>query len=141
VEDNPADVELLKIGFRNIAGKFILEVATDGEQALERLRPAKHEGSKPRPDLMLLDLNLPMRSGREVLEIVKADPDLRSMPVVVLTSSKAREDILSSYQSGANSFLQKPSSLDDFLDLVKTIAHYWMDLALLPVSGNTGRGT
>jgi CheY-like chemotaxis protein len=133
VEDNPADVVLLKYGLEEAEAAYDLQVAKDGEEAASILRDIK-ASNDIRPDLILLDLNLPKRSGHEVLAIVKADTWLRFIPVVILSSSEAPSDIMSAYGHGANSYLRKPSSLDESLDLIRTVEHYWLNLALLPAT-------
>jgi chemotaxis family two-component system response regulator Rcp1 len=127
VEDNPADAKLLEFALQEGQAKYQLSLALDGQQALEYL-----QGEQNRPDLILLDLNLPRLNGHQVLRALKADPRLRAIPVVVLTSSRAPSDILEAYGQGASSYLAKPVSLDETFDLVRTIEHYWLDLALLP---------
>ena len=132
VEDNPADVELTVQGLRE--GKIAnnLHVATDGEQALDFLGRAGEYTAAPRPDLILLDLNLPGKDGRDVLAVIKSDETLRQIPVVVLTTSNAESDILKTYNLHANAFMTKPVSFPDFVELVKAISSYWFSLVVLP---------
>ena len=140
VEDNPADVRLLRAALAQGPAKYEMHVVTDGEQALRFLWPdLRSNAALPRPDLVLLDLNLPRFSGHEVLRRIKEDPHLRTVPVIVLTSSQLPADILAAYSHGANSYLPKPTSLDETLDLVRTLEHFWLDLALLPAPPQ-GRG-
>jgi CheY-like chemotaxis protein len=134
VEDNPADITLIREGLRESKAKHRLSVALDGEEALEFLRQeGKFEGA-PRPDLILLDLNLPKRLGTEVLSVVKNDPELKRIPVLIYTSSLSENDVNKAYDFGANSYIRKPRELADLYDIVATLEHFWMDLALLPSS-------
>jgi len=128
VEDNPADVRLTQEALREGKVKNNLSVARDGEEALAFLR---REGA-PRPDLILLDLNLPRRDGREVLKEIKDDPQLRMIPVVVLTTSAAESDILKSYSLHANCYITKPVDLDQFITVVKSIDDFWLTIVRLP---------
>ncbi len=134
VEDNPADVrltrEVLKEGAEGLRHR--LHVVEDGTQALAFLRREEGYRGVPRPDLILLDLNLPRKDGREVLEEIKADPDLCSIPVVVLTTSRSEEDVLRSYQLHANCYVTKPVDLDQFLEVVQTIRAFWLQVVRLP---------
>ncbi len=132
VEDNPGDRVLLELGLQESRASYRLHVAEDGEQAIRMLVKGDLFGMAKRPDLILLDLNLPKRSGHEVLEMIRADEKLQLIPVVVLTSSNAPSDIRAAYERGANSYLRKPSNLEDTLDLMQTVQHYWLDLAMLP---------
>lgn len=111
-EDNPADVRLLQYGLEETGARCSLQIAIDGEQALDLLQPIRTSGES-RPDLIFLDLNLPKCSGHEVLAVMKADAQLCLIPVIVLSSSRAPADILSAYRQGANSYLQRPSNLDE----------------------------
>jgi two-component system, chemotaxis family, response regulator Rcp1 len=126
VEDNPGDVRLVRESLRENGLPHRLAVAMDGVEALERLRGPE------RPDVMLLDLNLPRKDGREVLAEVKSDPGLRSIPVVVLSSSDAQDDVSAAYALHANCYVTKPVDLDQFLDVVATIQRFWMGVAKLP---------
>jgi two-component system, chemotaxis family, response regulator Rcp1 len=126
VEDNPGDVRLVRESLRESGLPHRLAVAMDGVEALERLRGPE------RPDVMLLDLNLPRKDGREVLAEVKSDPGLRSIPVVVLSSSDAQDDVSAAYALHANCYVTKPVDLDQFLDVVATIQRFWMGVAKLP---------
>ncbi len=128
VEDNPADVRLTQEALREGKVRNNLSIARDGEEALAFLR---REGT-PRPDLILLDLNLPRRDGREVLKEIKSDPALRTIPVVVLTTSEAEADILKSYALHANCYITKPVDLDQFITVVKSIDDFWLTIVRLP---------
>jgi len=132
VEDNPGDIRLTREIFNECKIHNELHVATDGEEATAFLR---HEGTfagVPRPDLILLDLNLPRKSGREVLMDIKKDPDLQRIPVVVLTTSEAEEDILETYNLHANCYILKPVDLHQFLNVVNHIENFWLSIVKLP---------
>jgi len=128
VEDNPGDVKLTQEAFREARIANRLRVARDGVEALEVLR----EEGRPHPDLVLLDLNLPRKDGREVLQEIKADPRLCRIPVVILTTSAGEEDILKSYDLHANCYITKPVDLDKFLHIVRTIEDFWLTVVTLP---------
>jgi CheY-like chemotaxis protein len=132
VEDNAADVRLLKEGLSECAGRFNLHVVTNGEQAVDYVFRRGEFKFAVRPDLILLDFNLPCKNGAEVLDEIKSDPDLKRIPVVVLTSSRSEQDVFAAYERGANCFLRKPTTLDQIYDLSRTIAHHWLELAVLP---------
>jgi two-component system, chemotaxis family, response regulator Rcp1 len=133
VEDNPADVRLTEEALKEAANALTrLHVATDGAQALEFLHRQGEFAGAPRPDLMLLDLNLPRVDGRQVLAHVKGDPDLRRIPVVVLTTSPSEDDILHAYDQHVNSYIRKPVDLDQFFDVLKAIDGYWLGAVALP---------
>ncbi len=132
VEDNPGDVQLTREALRENKVANELFVARDGEEALRFLR---HEGTfqkEPRPDLILLDLNLPRKDGREVLAEIKDDPNLRRIPVVILTTSKAEIDILRAYDLHVNCYVTKPLNLDRFLEVVRSIESFWLSIVELP---------
>jgi CheY-like chemotaxis protein len=132
VEDNPADVRLAKEAWRELGVPHCIRVATNGEEALEVLRcEGVHEGS-PRPQLVVLDLNLPRMDGRELLERMKRDPELGRIPVVVLTTSDRDLDIRTSYQLQANCYVVKPVGLEPALRVMKEIASFWFTVAALP---------
>jgi two-component system, chemotaxis family, response regulator Rcp1 len=133
VEDNPTDVMLLTLGLKETQASYTLQVAEDGQAAVDILAQVVSSGHN-HPDLIFLDLNLPRLSGHDVLAKIKADPTLRLIPVVVLTSSQNRTDIMTAYARGASSYLQKPRTLDETLDLMRTVEHYWLNLAILPES-------
>lgn len=132
VEDSPADVRLTTEALREGKVRNNLSVVSDGIEALAFLRRSDGYDDAPRPDLLLLDLNLPRKDGREVLEEVKADPDLRRIPVVVLTTSRAEEDILRSYNLHANCYITKPVDLDQFFTVIKAIDDFWLAVVKLP---------
>ena len=132
VEDNPGDVRLTQEALH--AGKVYsnLHWARDGADALEFLRrQGKHVGA-PRPDIILLDLNLPKKDGREVLSTIKSDDAFKLIPVVILTTSSAEEDVLRSYELHANCFVTKPVDLDKFLQVIKSIDQFWLTIVTLP---------
>jgi chemotaxis family two-component system response regulator Rcp1 len=132
VEDSPGDVRLTQEAFRDANVSIHLHVTTDGVEAMEFLR---HEGAyvtSPRPDFILLDLNLPRMDGREVLAHIKADDSLKTIPTVILTTSEAEADIMKSYQLSANCYLSKPVQLDAFEALVRSINDFWLTKVKLP---------
>jgi two-component system, chemotaxis family, response regulator Rcp1 len=134
VEDNPADVRLTVEALKEAKISNHLFVARDGREALNWLR-GKEDFSDPlRPDIILLDLNLPKKDGREVLAEIKNDPQLKRIPVVVLTTSKAHEDIARSYDLHANCFITKPVDFDKFIEVVKSIEDFWLSVVKLPTS-------
>lgn len=132
VEDSPGDIRLTQEAFKE--GKLLnsLHVVNDGVEALAFLRRQGKYTKAPRPDLILLDLNLPKKDGREVLAEMKADEDLRRIPVVVLTISEAEEDILKSYHLYANCFITKPVEFTKFMDVVRAIEDFWFSIVTLP---------
>jgi two-component system response regulator len=132
VEDNPADVMLLQEVFGQLRLRLDLAVAHDGVEAMQFLYREKPLQSAKAPHLVLLDLNLPRKNGIEVLAEIKADPLLKIIPVIVLTSSGSSEDILKSYSLGANTYLKKASSYDDTCNLISSIQHFWLHFAVLP---------
>jgi len=132
VEDNPGDVYLTQEAFREGRLAHRLSVVEDGEDALHFLRnEGKHERA-PRPDLILLDLNLPKRDGRELLRDIKSDPRLKHIPVIVLTTSNAEQDIERAYELHANCYLNKPIQMDDFLRTIRSIEDFWLSVVRLP---------
>ena len=132
VEDSPGDVRLTREAFKDAKLHINLRVASDGAEAMAFLgREGKHANS-PRPDLILLDLNLPKKDGREVLEEIKESPTLKSIPVVILTTSASEEDILRSYLLHANCYITKPVGLDGFLKVVTSIDNFWLSVVKLP---------
>jgi chemotaxis family two-component system response regulator Rcp1 len=132
VEDNPADVELTREALQENKIRNNLNVVNDGEAAMGYVRGEPPFENALRPDLILLDLNLPRKDGREVLAELKADDELRLIPVVILTTSKAEEDILRSYRLQANCYVTKPVKLNEFLEVVKSIDHFWLSIVNLP---------
>jgi CheY-like chemotaxis protein len=132
VEDSPGDVRLTQEAFREANGSIRLHVASDGVEAMRFLRREGAHHDAPRPDLILLDLNLPKMDGREVLGQIKEDEVLRTIPTVILTTSDAEADIVKSYQLRANCYLTKPVQLDVFETLVKSINDFWLTKVKLP---------
>lgn len=132
VEDDPGDVLMTREALAESKVLNGLHVVTDGEQALRFLRCEAPFEDAPRPDLVLLDLNLPRIDGREVLEQVKSDPDLRRIPVVVLTTSQAEEDILRSYDLHANAFISKPVDFDRFVEVIRQVDNFYISIVSLP---------
>ena len=132
IEDNPGDVRLTLEALHEGKVKNNLVVAPDGETALAILRREGAHADAPRPDLILLDLNLPKKDGREVLAEIKADEKLHCIPVVVLTTSKSEEDVLRSYQLNANCYITKPVDLEQFIRVVRAIEDFWLTMVVLP---------
>ena len=132
VEDNEADVRLTREALREAGENVRLSAVVDGEQALAFLRREGAYAEAPRPKLVLLDLNLPRKDGREVLDELKADPTLARIPVIVLTTSAAESDILHSYDLQANCFITKPLDLDEYFTVVRSIEDFWLTTARLP---------
>lgn len=137
VEDNAADVRLTREAFDDAKVLNNLNVVGDGVEAMAYMRREGKYGNATRPDLVLLDLNMPRKDGREVLAEVKADPDLMRIPVVILTVSKAEEDILKSYNLHANCYISKPVNLAQFLKVVESIENFWLTIVELPPNGST----
>jgi len=132
VEDNPGDVDLILEVLEQSKIRNRVFIAEDGEEAMDILHKRGKFADSPRPDLILLDLNLPRKDGREVLQEIKADSSLRRIPVVVLTTSKAEEDILKSYNLHANSYITKPVDIDQFIKVIKIFEDFWLDIVKLP---------
>ena len=132
VEDNPGDVELTREALSDAKISNNLHVVQDGVEAMAFLRHQGRYAGAPRPDLILLDLNLPKKDGREVLTEIKEDADLRIIPVVVLTTSKADEDIMKSYRQHVNSYITKPVDFAGFTKVVKSIECFWFSVVVLP---------
>jgi chemotaxis family two-component system response regulator Rcp1 len=132
VEDNPGDAELAREALEGCKLHNRLHVVDDGEKAMAFLRQQSPYADMPRPDLILLDLNLPRKDGREVLAEVKADDTLKRIPVVILTSSRAEEDVLKSYNLHANCYITKPMDLNQFLHVVRSIQDFWLSIVVLP---------
>jgi CheY-like chemotaxis protein len=132
VEDNPGDIRLTQEGLKETKMLNNLYVTMDGAEAMDFLRKVGKYADVPRPDLILLDLNLPKKDGREVLAEIKADEDLRRIPVVILTVSQAEEDILKSYNLHANCYINKPVDFDQFLRVVHSIDDFWVGIVKLP---------
>ena len=132
VEDNPGDVRLTIEGLKEGKVRNNLHVAKDGVEALAFLRREARYQDAVRPDLILLDLNLPRMDGRQVLSAIKADPLLKTIPVVVLTTSRAEQDVLHSYQLQANCYITKPVDLEQFITVVRSIEDFWLTIVTLP---------
>ena len=140
VEDNPADVGLIEEGFED--GRLLcrLHVTEDGEAALRFLRKQGQFAGAARPDLILLDLNLPKRDGREVLQEIKKDPGLQHIPVVVLTTSGDEADVMRAYGLHANCYLTKPVAMEDFILKVRSIEDFWFSMVRLPEARSAASG-
>ena len=136
VEDNPGDVRLTQEAFKEGRINNTLYVVTTGDAALDFLYQRGEHTSVPRPDIVLLDLNLPTVDGMEILEEIKNDPDLKPIPVVILTSSGAQEDIVKSYKLHTNAYLTKPVSPSKFISLVHSFEEFWFTLVRLPPSSD-----
>lgn len=132
VEDSPGDVRLIVEAFKENKLRNNLDVVQDGVEALAFLHREGKYAEAPRPDLILLDLNLPKKDGREVLAEIKADETFRRIPVVILTTSKAEEDILKAYDLNANCYITKPVGLDQFIKVLKSIKEFWLTIVKLP---------
>ena len=132
VEDDPGDVLMTREAFEHHKIRNQLHVVNDGEQAMQFLRRTGEYASAPRPGLILLDLNLPRRDGLEVLAELKGDPDLRVIPVVILTTSQADEDILRSYALHANAYVSKPVDFERFMDVIRQIDNFFVEITQLP---------
>lgn len=132
VEDNPGDVRLTQEALKEGKMHNKLHVVEDGVEAMDYLRRKGRHANAIRPDLILLDLNLPRKDGREVLAELKADEDLKTIPVVVLTTSSSDEDVLKSYRLHANCYISKPIRLEEFMDVVRSIENFWLSVVKLP---------
>ena len=132
VEDSPGDVRLTKEAFRDANSAIRLHVVADGVEALAFLRHEGVHARAPRPDLILLDLNLPKMDGREVLARIKTDASLKLIPTVILTTSDAEADIVKSYELQANCYITKPVDLDQFMTVVRSIEDFWLTIVTLP---------
>ena len=132
VEDNPGDVRLTQEVFKEAKILNRLDVVGDGVDAMAFLRKEDGYADVVRPDIVLLDLNLPRMSGRDVLEEIKGDPALRNIPVVVLTTSRAEQDVLDAYEHHANCYITKPVDLEQFIDIVRSISQFWLSIVELP---------
>lgn len=136
VEDNPGDVRLMQEAMRDSKVLNQIHVVEDGVAAMAYLHRDGEYADAPCPDLIMLDLNLPMKDGREVLEEVKEDPELRRIPVVILTTSGAEDDILRTYNHHANCYITKPIDLKQFIKVVRAIESFWLTIVKLPPDGN-----
>jgi two-component system, chemotaxis family, response regulator Rcp1 len=132
VEDNPADVRLTQEALKEGQVPVHLSVATDGLEAVQFLHRTGRYQNAPRPELILLDLNLPGKNGGEVLSEIKNDPDLKRIPVVVMTTSTAQQDVMHAYNLNANCYIAKPMDLDELVDVVRSIEDLWLEKASLP---------
>jgi len=133
VEDNPGDVRLTKEGLKGSRIPHHITVVGDGVEAMAYLKREDDYRDAPRPDIILLDLNLPRKDGREVLAEIKGNPDLRRIPVIVLTSSKAEQDIINAYDLHANCYIRKPINLNEFTQMLQNFEQFWMAMVTLPV--------
>ncbi len=136
VEDNLGDIRLTQEALKEAKVEHNLFIVKDGEEALAFLRQQKEFQRSPLPDLIFLDLNLPRKDGREVLKEIKQDESLKSIPVVILTTSDALPDIEKSYQLHANCYITKPVDINQFIDVIKSIEHFWFHIVKLPGSNN-----
>lgn len=134
VEDNPGDARLAMEALKDAKVKNKLHWVEDGVEAMAFLRREGKYSDAPHPDVILLDLNLPRKDGREVLEEIKRDEDLRRIPVVILTASNAEEDIIKTYNLHANCYIRKPVDFDRFIEVVKSIDYFWLTIVTLPTS-------
>lgn len=132
VEDSPGDVRLAIEALKDSKIRNILHAVKDGIEAMDFLFKRGQHAQAPRPDLILLDLNLPRKDGRQVLAEIKSDPDLKRIPVVILTISRAEEDVLKTYNLHANCFITKPLDLNQFVKVVKSIEDFWLTIVKLP---------
>jgi CheY-like chemotaxis protein len=132
VEDNPGDVRLAQEALKDSKVRNQLFVVEDGVEAMSFLRRQGKYANAPHPDLILLDLNLPRKSGREVLTEIKADGDLRHIPVVILTVSRAEEDVMRAYNNYANCYITKPLDFNQFIEVTKAIEDFWLTIVKLP---------
>jgi len=132
VEDSPADVRLFREAFKLHSAQATLDVATDGEEALRRLRREPPFTSTRRPDLVILDLNLPKMDGRDVLATIKGDPELRHIPVVVMTTSDAPSDVNRAYDLHANCYIRKPTDINEFMNAIARCETFWLTVVRLP---------
>lgn len=132
VEDNPGDVRLTQEVLKDGRVRNNMSVVMDGVDAISFLQQTGEYADAPRPDIILLDLNLPKKDGREVLAEIKADPDLKNIPVVVLTTSSAEQDVFRSYDLHANCYITKPVDLDQFIKVIRSIEDFWLTIVKLP---------
>ena len=132
IEDNPGDVRLTREAFKEGRILVNLTVASDGMEAMDVLARRGPHANQTRPDLILLDLNLPKKNGREVLVEIKADSELKRIPVIVMTTSKAEQDVHKAYNLNANCYITKPVDLDQFLNVVRSIEDFWLTIVTLP---------
>lgn len=140
VEDNDDDVFLTVQAFKKGKVRNNVHVAGDGVEALAFLRREGRYAQAPRPDIILLDLNLPKMDGHELLKIIKGDPEFKSIPVVILTTSKADDDVLKAYRQHSNCFISKPVAMEDFEKVIRTIEDFWFMIVRLPPKPQAGAG-
>jgi two-component system, chemotaxis family, response regulator Rcp1 len=138
VEDSPSDTELTLEALKDFKVRNHVSVVEDGVQALEFLRRQGSYAEVPRPDLIMLDLNLPRKDGREVLAAIKGDDSLKPIPIVVLTTSRADQDILRAYQLNANCYINKPVDFNQFLEVIRSIESFWLYVVTLPPAPKAG---
>jgi len=132
VEDNPGDIRLTREAFKDGKIKNTLNVVMDGEEAMQYLRKTDAHKDAETPDIILLDLNLPKKDGREVLAEIKNDPELKRIPVIILTTSSAQQDILNTYSNHANCYIMKPVDFSQFITVIRTIEDFWLSIVKLP---------
>jgi two-component system, chemotaxis family, response regulator Rcp1 len=132
VEDNPGDIELTKMAFSNARIRNNLYVVENGDQAMDFLSQKGDYCNVPRPDIILLDLHLPGKDGWEVLADIKEDDDLKDIPVIILTTSKAEEDVIRTYKLHANSYIQKPVDVNEFIATIRSLEDFWLTVVKLP---------
>ena len=140
VEDSPSDTELTLEALKDFKVRNHVSVVDDGVQAMQFLRRQGPYAAAPRPDLIMLDLNLPRKDGREVLAEIKADNSLKTIPIVVLTTSRAEQDVLRAYQFNANCYITKPVDFSQFLEVVRSIESFWRFVVTLPPAAKGGGG-
>jgi CheY-like chemotaxis protein len=141
IEDNPGDIRLIQEVMKAGKIKNELNFVNNGEEALMYLRKIGEFANVPRPDIILLDLNLPKKNGREVLAEIKKDPDLLLIPVIVLTSSSEEKDVLETYAQHANCYITKPVDFNQFINVIQSIANFWLDIVILPNHNNHKNGS
>ena len=138
VEDSPSDTELTVEALKDFKVRNHVSIVEDGVQAMQFLRRQGPYAQAPRPDMIMLDLNLPRKDGREVLAEIKGDDNLKTIPIVVLTTSRAEQDILRAYQLNANCYINKPVDFSQFLEVVRSIESFWLFVVTLPPAPKTG---
>lgn len=132
VEDNPGDIRLMREALRDGSTRKKLDAVEDGEEALAYLRREAKYADAPKPDLIFLDLNLPKKDGREVLNEIKRDDQLRRIPVVILTTSEAERDVARAYELHANCYIKKPTDLDEYMEVIRACENFWLHIVRLP---------
>ena len=140
VEDSPSDTELTVEALKDFKVRNHVSIVEDGVQAMQFLRRQGSYAGAPRPDMIMLDLNLPRKDGREVLAELKGDDNLKTIPIVVLTTSRAEQDILRAYQLNANCYINKPVDFNQFLEVVRSIESFWLFVVTLPPGPRAGAG-